>query len=852
MSGRKRDKASTPARGKEKDEGGAKDMDLSDSEGIQRPPSILKKSTIATKEMKSPDKKKTRKSKDGDMDGGSNKSKGGKPRGRSKSREGKAKADASKSRSPSKARSTSKTPKQRSTSISRSTAKEPNSAKKTPDSYAKKAAATPKSSAKKKPKKLKHSKFVSGVMEMPKSNSLRTDVYNKAMRMLTTCQSAYGAKTCRIANHKDPEGSPISMASQMPTLHVQVMNYFWFPPGNRMWNGNTIPVGATRKIEFSCLMEADVPIEDIVWTVGIDLIDLGIVLEVKTCQAIAHKSSMHFMYVNNKFNRAEFEASLMHQLKEFQESVYEFDPDCYLGRKQAAKKSIPTIAVKLDYPFNGPWEKAKKGQDTRYKRAFILEYALEDETYVETLMSEFKKAGKIKEYWGQHANYHHAPSKDTESVANTVKLKWHRICDTHSCTMLSTGIVMLSDVKDPDRKIKVDCWKPRPAGKMEYMSLRDVLHSIKVTGVEGKEIDVFHGICPAPGGGWEAGVASSIPQAHALATNIAAHTAGWILGYIKWKGWREDCCKLFLRQSFTSSGVTSAESSTWDKNTGVVSGAETMDETDLELQEIEHSWVDMSLLNPSKAEDSAVKEGEMAAFSWAEGGSVKTLTSGKQSEVASDADTSVVDSSDEDIESGEDKGSSGDDEEDEDSFGSARESEVEEEVVDLLDSDEESGDLEPMNLEEQLWTDIAELEDPVMELFHGNEEERDNIWTMLLGGVVTNEVLKLAKKFSKRKDRLHQLDFEMNELIDPETHEPADECEMMFMSLEQEYEQNKLLSRSLEVRLRDALRKLLAAQLPAAQDKVDEASAHIQNSVAFQDEVMQDTAQSDDAGRSSE
>jgi hypothetical protein len=270
-------------------------------------------------------------------------------------------------------------------------------------------------------------------------------------------------------------------------------------------------------------------------------------------------------YVNNKFNRAEFEASLMHQLKEFQESVYEFDSDSYLGRKQAAKKSIPTIAVKLDYPFNGPWEKTKKGQDTRYKRAFILEYALEDEVYVDTLMSEFKKAGKIKEYWGQHANYHHAPPKDNESVANTVKLKWHRICDTHSCTMLSTGVVMLSDVKDPDRKIKVESWKPRQVGKMEYMSLRDVLHSIKVTGIEGKEVNVFHGICPAPGGCWEAGVASSIPQAHALATNIAAHTAGWILGYIKMKGWKEDCYKTFLRQSFTSSGVTSAEKSTLDK-----------------------------------------------------------------------------------------------------------------------------------------------------------------------------------------------------------------------------------------------------------------------------------------------
>jgi hypothetical protein len=279
-----------------------------------------------------------------------------------------------------------------------------------------------------------------------------------------------------------------------------------------------------------------------------------------------------------------------------------------------------------------------------------------------------------------------------------------------------------------------------------------------------------------------------------------------------------------------------------DKKTGAVLGADIMDETELELQEIEQSWVDMTLLNPPKAEDSAVKEGDMVAFSWAEGCSVKTMTSGKQSEATSDAETSVVDSSDEDSESGEEKGSSGDEEEDEDSFSSARESEAEEEFGDLLDSDDESKDLDPMNLEEKLWTDIADLEDPVMELFQENEEERDNIWTMLLGGVVTNKVLKLAKKYSKRRDRVHQLDFEMNELIDPETHEPGSDYDMMFRSLEQEYESIQLLLKSNEVRLRDALRKLLAAQLSAAQDKVDDASAHIQNSVAFQEEAKQDGA----------
>ena len=217
------------------------------------------------------------------------------------------------------------------------------------------------------------------------------------------------------------------------------------------------------------------------------------------------------------------------------------------------------------------------------------------------------------------------------------------------------------------------------------------------------------------------------------------------------------------------------------QKSGVVK-SDLMDETEQELFEIEQSWVDMSLLNPNKVNDSEVKEGEMAAFDWAEGGSVKTMASGKQSEPTSDAETSVVYSSDEESGSSEEGGSSGG--EDEESFNSARESE--EDVVDLVASNNESEELDPMNLDEKLWTDIADLEDPVMELFQENEEERENIWTMLLGGVVTSEVLKLAEKYKKRRDREIQLDFEMNELIDPETHEPGAEFDMMYASLEEE------------------------------------------------------------------
>jgi hypothetical protein len=78
----------------------------------------------------------------------------------------------------------------------------------------------------------------------------------------------------------------------------------------------------------------------------------------------------------------------------------------------------------------------------------------------------------------------------------------------------------------------------------------------------------------------------------------------------------------------------------------------------------------------------------------------------------------------------------------------------------------------------------------------------------------------------------------MNELTDPETHEPGTEFESMYAPLEEEWNSLQLLKKSNEVRLWDALRKLLAS----TKDNVDDASAHVQNSVAFKDEAKQDTA----------
>jgi hypothetical protein len=88
---------------------------------------------------------------------------------------------------------------------------------------------------------------------MPKSSSLRQDAYHRVDQMLTTLQAVHGGKTAGVLNHNDIDGKPLLSASQMPTQHVDVGKFFHFDVLTRYWNGETIPNGKTRKIEFSCL-----------------------------------------------------------------------------------------------------------------------------------------------------------------------------------------------------------------------------------------------------------------------------------------------------------------------------------------------------------------------------------------------------------------------------------------------------------------------------------------------------------------------------------------------------------------------------------------------------------------------
>ena len=314
-------------------------------------------------------------------------------------------------------------------------------------------------------------------------------------------------------------------------------------------------------------------------------------------------------------------------------------------------------------------------------------------------MALFKSSGQMKAYWGQYASASMASPKNDAKVSKSSLDKWHSICNSHSATVLSAGVVKFDDVKNPDFEVKVEYWKaskskkPRP----ESMTLRDVLHGLKVPGQE-KDVQVIQGFCPAPDGGYKVSFPETVPAAKTLALNIASHPAGWILGYLTEKGWKKECIHRLLKKSFTTSSIMSAQESTWDKKSGRVT-SDAIDAEELELRELENSWVNMDLgvmKKEAEVKHAELKAGDIAAFDFEEGASCKTMTS----EVGSDAETSYLDSDDEESEeegsseesdsSGED-GSNTDDSEDDGSSPGVQFEELKKKII-ASDSEEEAAE----------------------------------------------------------------------------------------------------------------------------------------------------------------
>ena len=474
---------------------------------------------------------------------------------------------------------------------------------------------------------LKYRGFVEGFLHVKKAEHIRPIVYGKLGTALMMFQKVPGAKSTRILRHATPDDFPLSSATQMPTEHVEMEQYFHFPGETKEWVGRTIKEGRTRKIQFSMLVESDIEIETLVNKVAVDLLDHDIQLNYSKCQTISSEARLTFICLSNKFAEKPMTSFIWSRLNQIQKQEYTRDVTSELGQMEARGLKMPKIVMKKDYPYNGIWETRKDGVDTSYKIVWILMCSTDAVAQVERAVKIYKRSGLLSKDFGPYANVIRAPEKDAED--ETGKEKYHEMLLSSHSVQLSMGILAIEDLINPDVEVEVTYWKRLTRAsdrRPKKATVRSVLHSLTVPGADGP-VQVFHGMCrKTSGNGYEAAVSSIVPLAYSLAKNISQHAAGWLYGYLKELGWSKESITKLLTKSFHTESVRAAQESSWDRKTGVVTSTH-ISEEDQHLRQLQNSWVDLNLGRPDsyKELDATVEVGDMMAFNFEEALSLKSL-----------------------------------------------------------------------------------------------------------------------------------------------------------------------------------------------------------------------------------
>ena len=81
---------------------------------------------------------------------------------------------------------------------------------------------------------------------------LRPEVYRKLGVMLTMFQPVRGGNSTRILRNKVPDEPPLCSASQLPTEHVLMSQFFAFTGEAKQSIGRTIKEGKMRNSSLLC------------------------------------------------------------------------------------------------------------------------------------------------------------------------------------------------------------------------------------------------------------------------------------------------------------------------------------------------------------------------------------------------------------------------------------------------------------------------------------------------------------------------------------------------------------------------------------------------------------------------
>jgi hypothetical protein len=284
-----------------------------------------------------------------------------------------------------------------------------------------------------------------------------------------------------------------------------------------------------------------------------------------------------------------------------------------------------------------------------------------------------------------------------------------------------------------------------------------------------------------------------------------------------------------MKKLFNTSAVVLAQRASWDKRTGQVT-SDDLDEVDQELRNVTDSWVDMSLLTrgTEAVQDAALDSGDMAAFNWEVGSSVRTMKS-RGAESNSDTEgSSLVNTSEEEY------------------------SEEEEEADKMSEQGAPSSkgsDKEDLNEEDEdrYWGMVSLAEWPIRELFSDKEDERDCLLEMLKRGDLPYWMIERANDIDDLVEEAAEIDLQILELF---RKEAAGDKDLDYEGTREKYDfqLNEIECAKVELKeqLLDALKELLVRE-----EDVD-ASAQAKHSVGFSAESQETFHDAEDVDMDSE
>lgn len=428
-----------------------------------------------------------------------------------------------------------------------------------------------------------------------------------------------------LPKDKNRKKKPLKDKNSFPSHQIGWMkdygefdNKYAFSPLNPHFKNKTLR-GSLR-------VGANMDIDELLETVGYHVYtDFRVTLKAKGVQVIKTASTHMILGLSTKIGLGVVKTVTDKVLKQLEGDT---------------EKPWIQYCVHLGWPGGMPFTEKKAGQQTEDngRQTFIFQVDAKDESRFAGLLQKAKQTHAWNGIWGARMiTLEMVPNRNNREAPELEgkRHRYQKAVRQHGSMQLSTGLLTLPGVIDCNKIHSLRRFSPEGVPKEPVKrSVRSIMEGLEK---DGQNIwilvtEISEGVI----GGF---FSSIIPDVKIMAREWSTNPAVQIYWSLVRRGVVEEDVRKFLAESFETSELLKIEKSRWSKTKrqGVVDHGD--DLIDLEMMLKDKSTVDFNKgLSPEEKREmriddgihyGEVKAGNMAAYNFGAGDSVKTTTPGK-------------------------------------------------------------------------------------------------------------------------------------------------------------------------------------------------------------------------------